>query len=68
MTNFVTPNGKEIVVVNQPGTGHYKVQFTSGGELPESLSGLYTTVLAANIAIVQYIEILKSKAKKTKEE
>lgn len=68
MTNFVTPNGKEIVVVNQPGTGHYKIQFTSGGELPESLSGLYTTVSTANLDIIKYIEIQKSKAKKTKEE
>jgi len=64
----VTPNGKEVVVVNKPGTGHYKVQFTSGGELPEELSGLYTTTHAANIAIVSYIERQKQKPKKSKEE
>jgi hypothetical protein len=65
---LVTPNGKEIAVVNQPGTGHYKIQFTSGGELPEELSGLYTTTNSANIAIVSYIERQKQKPKKSKEE
>lgn len=68
MTQFITPNGKEIQVVNKPGTGHYKIQFTTGGEVPEYLSGLYTKVSTAEIAIIQYIELLKAKSKKTKEE
>lgn len=68
MGKFVTPNGKELEVVNKPGTGHYKIQFTSGGELPESLSGIYTTVSVADIAITHYIKNLESKVKKPKEE
>lgn len=68
MGKFVTPNGKELEVVNKPGTGHYKIQFTSGGELPEYLTGLYTTVSLADIAIIQYIKNLETKVKKTKEE
>jgi hypothetical protein len=68
MSNFVTPNGKEISIVNQKGTGHYKIQFNSGGELPENLSGLYTSVSTATIAVVQYISTLEAKAKKTTKE
>lgn len=68
MTVLVTPNGKEVQVVNKPGTGHYKIQFASGGEVPEHLSGLYTTVAAAEIAIIHYIKTLEAKSKKTKEE
>jgi len=69
MTNFTTPNGKELSVLNQKGTSHYKIQFNSGGELPEHLSGLYTSVSTANIAINQYINTLEAKVKKpTKEE
>lgn len=68
MSTFVTPNGKELVVVNQKGTGHYKIQFTSGGELPEYLSGLYTSVATAQIAANQYIKTLEAKVKKTTKE
>jgi hypothetical protein len=68
MTKYVTPNGKELTVINQPGTGHYKIQFTSGGELPEYLSGLYTKVSTAEVAITHYIENLKVKSKKTTKE
>ena len=57
----VTPNGKEVVVVNKPGTGHYKVQFTSGGELPAELSGFFTKEHMANMAIFRYLENKKTK-------
>lgn len=58
---YVTPNGKEIAIINAPGTGHYKVQFTSGGELPESLSGLYTSIKEAEKEVLCYIELAKKK-------
>lgn len=67
MLELVTANGKEIAIVNAPGTGHYKMQFTSGGELPENLSGLYTSYKQAEKAAVSYINLSQIKAKTTKE-
>lgn len=67
--SLTTPNGKEIQILNKEGTGHFKVQFTSGGELPESLSGLYTSVANAKKEVIHYIKTLEAKQKKnTKEE
>lgn len=51
----MTPNGKEIKIINAPGTGHYKIQFTQGGELPNELSGLYTSSAVAQIAVRNYL-------------
>lgn len=61
---LVTANGKEIAIVNAPGTGHYKIQFTSGGEIPQSLSGLYTSISAAEKAAISYVELSKQKETK----
>lgn len=63
---LVTANGKEIKIVIDPKTAHYKIQFTSGGELPDALSGLYTTSDKAAIAAITYIELGKAKAEKQK--
>lgn len=70
MKKFETPNGKEIAMVICPKTAHIKLQFTSGGELPVSLSGLYTSETDAMRDILVYIETLKVKAetKTTKKE
>lgn len=68
MRSFETPNGKQIAMVICPKTAHIKVQFTSGGELPVELSGLYTSQTDAEKDIMIYIEKLnsapKEKAKK----
>lgn len=51
----MTPNGKEIKIINAPGTGHYKIQFTQGGELPAELDGLYTSSAVAQVAVRNYL-------------
>lgn len=55
MDTFMTPNGKEIKIINAPGTGHYKIQFTQGGEIPVELSGLYTSSATAQVAVRNYL-------------
>lgn len=53
---FKTKGGKEIVTFIDPVSAHVKIKFTSGGELPPELTGLFTSVRAANIAIISYLE------------
>jgi hypothetical protein len=67
MQKLETANGKEVKVV-PTGRGAYKIQFTTGGELPEALSGEYTSSSTAYIAAVTYVEKTKEKVKKTKED
>jgi len=55
MDTFTTPNGKEIKIVNAPGTGHYQIQFTQGGELPQELTGFYTSSAVAQVAVRNYL-------------
>ena len=62
MKTFETPNGKEIAMVICPKTAHIKIQFTSGGELPVMLSGLYTSETDAIKDITIYLETLKIKS------
>lgn len=61
MTEFVTPNGKEIQVVRDPKTSMFRVQFATGGELPQILSGIFTTERFAKVAVVDYINGLPAK-------
>ena len=56
MTKFVTPAGKEIVAYHDPMGSHVKVKFTSGGELPAELAGLFTSKTFAEKAIVSYLD------------
>ena len=56
MKTYTTPNGKEIQIVRDPKTAHIKIQFGSGGELPQELSGFYTSEAFASKAIVGYLE------------
>lgn len=64
MTAYTTPGGKEIQLVN---VGNLiKVQFTTGGELPEELSGLFTSVWFADIAITKYLEKANAKNRQRK--
>lgn len=55
MDTFTTPNGKEIQIVNAPGTGHYKIQFTQGGQTPHELSGFFTSSAIAQVAVRNYL-------------
>jgi hypothetical protein len=66
MLKFETPNGKEIEIYRCPTSAQYRVKFTSGGELPVELSGLYTDSIIAQTDVLRYIEEKESK-KKTKD-
>jgi hypothetical protein len=70
MSDLITANGKELQVIAN-GKGYYKLQFTTGGELPESLSGLYTSNSIATLDAIKYVERSKEKVapkKSTKED
>lgn len=59
--NYTTPNGKEIATYYDG--RNLRVKFTTGGELPESLSGIFTNSVHANNAILKYIADFAPKAK-----
>ena len=61
MSKFTTANGKPIDTFIIPNTSMLGIKFTQGGELPECLSGMYTSVRDADKAIVAYLETSKSK-------
>ena len=69
MKTYTTKGGKEISVVRDTNSQHLKIQFASGGQLPEELSGIYTSESFAEQAIRGYISRQEtiSKSKKTKE-
>ena len=50
-----TPKGKQIEVYSDGRFGMYKIKFTSGGELPKSLDGLFSTTVLAQNAIDVYL-------------
>ena len=56
MTQYITPAGKEIVAYHDPMGSHVKVKFTSGGELPAELAGLFTSKTFAEKAIIAYLD------------
>jgi hypothetical protein len=60
MSEFKTPNGKVIVTYNVPGTAHVGIKFTTGGELPTELSGLFTSVRVADQMIGAYLGKLET--------
>ena len=64
MKTFTTPNGKEIHIQRDPRSAQYFIQFGSGGELPEELTGIFTNELFAETAINKYLE--KQETKKAK--
>lgn len=61
MTDFVTPNGKEIGIVRDPVTAFFKIQFKSGGELPQRLQGMFTSERFAEVAVIDYLNSLPPK-------
>ncbi|MFA5142503.1 MAG: hypothetical protein WC471_06060 [Candidatus Woesearchaeota archaeon] len=69
MKTYETVAGKVIQLKICPKTAHIKAEFASGGELPECLTGLFTTEREAEIAILKYIDIkdTQEKKKSTKE-
>ena len=55
MKNYTTQNGKEINIVRDKQTPHLKIQFASGGELPQELDGIFTSEVFAKSAIESYL-------------
>lgn len=61
MKTYETPAGKVIQMKIDQKTSHIRVEFATGGELPESLSGLFTTEREASLAIIRYLDTVKDK-------
>jgi hypothetical protein len=61
MSEFETYSGKGVDTFVCPKTAHIRIKFTSGGELPEVLSGLFTSHQVACTTIKNYIETNKAK-------
>ena len=61
-----TANGKEVQPFRDV-KGTWRIQFKTGGELPQELSGTYTTDKQAIKDILVYIEKTKERKPKTKE-
>ena len=64
---YTTPNGKDIEIFIPDGTGHYKVQFKAGGQLPAELTGSFTSVAIAKVAVDSYLIVNKDKFEKRAE-
>ena len=55
---------KELQTFIQPGTAHYILKYEGGGELPEELSGVYTSISLVDEAVLRYISNSKEETKK----
>ena len=56
MKTYETTAGKIIEPFIVPNTQHFKIRFTSGGELPEELSGIYTSEKDVEKAVLIYLD------------
>lgn len=61
---MITENGKEIEIVQIPGSRHLKIQFKQGGQLPEWLSGVYTSYPKAAQDVTIYLNQETGKKKR----
>lgn len=61
MKTYQTPAGKVIQLKRDVKTSLIRIEFASGGELPECLSSLSTTEREAEITILKYLDTLKDK-------
>lgn len=59
MTNVIRSwetNGKmQLQAINKPNSGHYIFQWSNGGEIPQELSGAYTSLVFMNTAALSYV-------------
>jgi hypothetical protein len=65
---FKTDNGKELKIYHVKNTALYKVAFTTGGELPAELQGMYTSPKFAQDAIEAYLAHKNKKTSVKKEQ
>jgi len=61
---FVTPNGKEIEIVQHSSGRGYHVRFVGGGELPEEFNQMFTHPIDAENSINCYLDKVKGFFKK----
>ena len=66
MSTFITANGKEVATFICPKTSYHKIKFIPGGELPVSLSGLFTSEAIADRVISEYLAKADQPKVKTK--
>ena len=59
--SYKTKGTKELETFIHPGTAHYKLQWSGGGELPQELSGMYTSLNLVDTAVLTYLANYKDK-------
>ena len=59
MTNvtksYKTYGKMELQAVNKPNSGHYIFQWSEGGEVPQEISGVYTSLVFMDVAVASYL-------------
>lgn len=61
MKSFETPAGKTIQLSIKENSSHIKISFGQGGELPEELTGVFTSEVEAEKAVICYLDKVKDK-------
>ena len=61
--SYKTKGVKELQTFIQPGTSHYKIQWSDGGQLPDELAGMYTSISLVDTAVLTYINTQKEEKK-----
>lgn len=61
---FVTPNGKEIEIVQHKSGRGYHIRFVGGGEAPEEFNQMFTHLMDAESTILAYLAKVESFFKK----
>ena len=57
--SYKTKGVKEIQTFIKPGTSHYVLQWSDGGQLPDVLTGMYTSLNTVDTAVLTYINTQK---------
>ena len=57
--SYKTKGVKELQTYIKPGTAHYILQWSGGGELPAELSGMYTSLNLVDSAVLTYLNTVK---------
>lgn len=55
LKSYETHSSKQLQVMIAPGTAHYVIKYEGGGNIPNELSGAYTSLTLADIAIKNYL-------------
>ncbi len=66
MKSFETEAGKQIEMFIDPKSAHIRLKFVPGGQMPEELTGLYTSERDAEKDVNIYLEKHKAQKQKVK--